>query len=195
MVRGRTLPWTWGNVTYCRRCEPQLYRRTAEIEAENLNRLFRYIRGEPDGMGWLWTGKMNSSGYGLMVPVGGTARHEFLTHRIMFNMLSPFGGHRPTEVIDHRNHIPADVAIFNLEAVSINENRRRRDQPPKGPSLRMWSRRAAELAEMYQLPVPDRFPQAADWLELPPLANASTLRTPILGDPLLMESPANPWAA
>ncbi|WP_272027149.1 hypothetical protein [Kocuria rosea] len=132
----------------------------------------------PKGPGWLWTGKTNSHGYGLVVPAGGTAHHAFLVHRVVHGMLSPFGGHRVTEVLDHRDHDRANAAIFNLEPVSMAENRRRRDRPPLGPLQRMWSYRAAELAEIYRLPVPTDFPTVEDWpdapiLHLPPGSPAS----------------------
>lgn len=162
-VRGRTLPGLWSNVTYCRRCEPGLFRLTPGAEAENTERVFSQLVPAPFGPGWHWIGKTNSHGYGLVVPAGGTSRHEFLVHRVVHGLLSPTGGHRLTEVLDHRDHDRANAAIFNLEPVSVAENRRRRDRPPRGPLQRLWSRRAAELAEIYQLPVPENFPTITDW--------------------------------
>lgn len=151
-------------VTYCRRCEPLLLRRTPDDETENVHRLFSQLAPAPDGPGWLWTGKTNEHGYGLLVPVGGNSRHEWLAHRVMYGLLSPIGGHRLTEQLDHRDGNRANVAIWNLEPVSKAENLRRRGGAPRAPLRRMWSRHAALRAYSYELPVPVGFPTLIDYI-------------------------------
>lgn len=183
-IRGRTLPSPWGSVTYCRRCEPLLLRRTEQDEAENIKRLFSQLVPDDGGQGWIWTGRTNSASYGLLVPAGGTARHQFLAHRVMHGLLSPLGGHRRTEVLDHRDGNRANVAIFNLEAVSVPENRRRRDRPPLGPSLRMWSYRAALLSHVYNLPVPMGFPTLLDFFGSPEPPTITSASSPMVIVPL-----------
>lgn len=162
--------------TYCRRCEPLLLRRTPEDEDENTHRLFSQLVPAPTGSGWHWIGRTNAHGYGLIVPAGGTSRYDWLAHRVMFDLLSPHGGHRLTEQLDHRDGNRANVAIFNLEPVSKAENLRRRGGPPRGPLERMWSRRAALLAYSYDLPVPDGFPSLLDYLAT---SGEDTLDTPL----------------
>ncbi|MEX5268893.1 HNH endonuclease [Kocuria sabuli] len=129
--------------------------------------MFSQLVPAPSGPGWYWAGKTNAHGYGLVIPVGGTARHQFLAHRVMFDLFSPTGGHRVTEVLDHRDGDRLNTAIWNLEAVSVAENLRRRRRPPRGPLPRMWSYPAALFAGVYNLPVPDGFPTVPDFLGIP----------------------------
>jgi hypothetical protein len=167
-IRGRSLPGPLGStLTYCRRCEHLLLKLTPEAENANVHELFRQLVPAPSGLGWQWTGPTNAHGYGLMVPAGGTSRHQYLVHRVAFGLLAPIPGHRLTEQLDHRDGDRLNVAPFNLEPVSRAENLRRRGRSPRPPLLRQWSYRAALLAGIYGLPVPENFPTLLDLFGAP----------------------------
>lgn len=65
---------------------------------------------------WLWTGRTNSFGYGL---VGGTRAHAF-TYRLIVGPV-PMGLE-----LDHLCRLPLCANPFHLEPVTADENRRRK---------------------------------------------------------------------
>lgn len=142
-------------VLYCRKHEHAHLQITPQALELNMRRLGSGIRAS-DNSCWLWQGKTNDGGYGLLVPEGANTA-EWYAHRVSWNLL--MGGHAPNRQLDHRTCKRRDcVNPLHLEPVTAEVNQRRKRNPPEWAwinSSAAVSPAVHAFAARHGLPIPD----------------------------------------
>lgn len=87
------------------------------------DRLFTRLEVDERGC-WLWTGRLNSKGYGWIKVEG----REIFVHRILYQVL--FGCIPPELELDHLCRVPRCANPFHQEPISHRENVLRGTSPP-----------------------------------------------------------------